>query len=197
MTTTLSRKRFLQMLAAAGVGGGLASISGGLTLPRVYAQTTNLTTLALVPGFRRRSGPPLLFGATGLALTAHRFAAEAIGTLPLQNAPQSGPYLTCVMFGGIVQQAVYRQATIELQLSQAGTGLHVFQLFLGDIYPYPYFDAAPVTGTRIAPTGQQYQRVLPRFQTVQMPDATIRIVATFGGAQVSFFDLELPDAHTK
>lgn len=194
---TYNRKEFLRLVAASGAGIAAAGSMTGLAPAVAFAQTTNFTSIALDPNWRRSRSPSTkLFGATGVSLSRRTFEGEGVDRLPVLAQPSVGPYLLAVVFGGVAEQAIYRQASIELQLSRIGTGLHVVELFLGDLYPYPYYDATPVPTTVTQPNGMQFKRTFPRLAMTQLPDATIQIRATYGGSPVDAFNLELPHFHT-
>ncbi|MBI2773419.1 MAG: hypothetical protein HYX56_02865 [Chloroflexi bacterium] len=180
---TLTRKEFLQILAAASGGVALANAD--------RAQATNFDTVADDPSFRRR-GAPQLFGAVGLSLSSHRLVDENVSSVQTMAIPRSGPYVHAWMFGGHVGGAVYGATSIELTLDRLATGYHFVQLYLASIYPYDFWDTTPVSiDGRVGRI--RVQRWVDRRGTLRLPPASIQVVATWQGRQVSAFRLDLPD----
>lgn len=182
---TLSRKEFLKLTAGAAAASVLARPA------TAYAQTANFTTIAQDPTFPFRR-PPFLFGATGLSSMRRQLDAQGLDQLRVVNLPHSGPYLQAWLFGGQVESAVYRQASIELVLQASGSGYHFVELFLGQIYPHAFFDATPVEIEGRLANGYPVRKFVPRLETLSLPPATIRVFASVGADPVSAFDLDLP-----
>lgn len=190
----LTRKQFLGLSATAVATTAVAPMLAGST-PGAFAQTTNFTTIAQDPDWPYR-GKPLLIGATGSSLALRTLETFAIAQLRTLNMPHSGPYVTAWMLGGQVSSAVYRNATIELQLAKL-SGYHFVELFLGDIYPFQFWDATAVRVAGHLANGYPVEKALPRFQTLDLPSATIRILATYGGQQLSAFELDMPHVRSR
>ena len=178
----LTRKEFLQLAA------GASALS---VLPRpAAAQTANLVTIA-EDGYWRNPGPPELFGATGLSSSSRRLEVAGLSSVNAVTTPRSGPYIRAYMFGGHVAQAVYRRASVELTLDRLD-GYHFVELFLGDLYPHAFYDTTPVKIDGYLSSGTPVRRYVERLATLNLPQITVRFVASYGGQQVSAFDLMLP-----
>lgn len=110
--------------------------------------------------------------------------------------PRSGPYLRAWMFSGSFDVAVYRRASIELQVGSIGRGYHLVELFLRDLYPYDFWDHSPVEVAGSLMNGFPVRRFVPRMETLGLPPATLRVFATLAGRSIGAFDLHLPEFHT-
>lgn len=185
---TLSRKEFLKLLAASGAAAAVMPTASR----QVFAQTENFFTVAEDRTWVHR-GAPQLFGATGLALATAKLITEGITRISVLKSPRPGPYVEAWMLGGHVASATYRKASVELTLDGVGIGYHFVELYLGDLYPFDFFDATGVTvDGPIAPGARSMVHAVPRLATLNLPVVTLRIQATFGGRPLSGFNLELP-----
>lgn len=178
-----SRKEFLRLTGAAGALSVFSSVPAA-------AQTANFTTIA-EDGYWVNPGRPELFGATGMSSSSRRLAAAGLDHVNAVNTPRSGPYVRAYMFGGHVVQAIYRRASIELSLDRLA-GYHFVELFLGPLYPHAFYDATPVQVDGFLSSGTPVRRYVERLSTLNLPQITVRVVASFGGQPVSAFDLMLP-----
>lgn len=182
----VTRKRFLQMTAA--------SVAAASAPRAAYAQTSNFVTIAKDPAWVRR-GPPRFVVEEGLAGMSRRLGDEGLEVLSVFADPRSGPYVRAWMFGGSFEQAVYRQASIELQIARMGSGYHAVELFLGDLYPHDFWDHSPVEINGSLMNGFPVRRFVPRMMTLGLPPATFRIFATLAGHTMGAFHLGLPEFH--
>ncbi len=130
MSRRVTRKEFLKMTAVAGT----AAVASGSLISTPSLAAGGLTTIAEDQIFAH-VGAPQLFGATGIAGPTRRLAAEGITHLNVLAQPQSGPFVEAWMFGGHVGQAIFRKASIELQLDGL-TGYHFVELGIRQLYPY-------------------------------------------------------------
>ncbi len=182
---TMSRKRFLQLVGTATSTAVLGSQN--------TAQAANFLTIAEDDSWLRPTGTPQLFGATGLARCTRRLGSEGLTSVRVIATPHSGPYVQAWMFGGHVQQATYQRATIQLTLDRIGIGYHFIELYLGQLYPYAFWDTTPVEVDAVVGS-RRVRRYVERFATLNLPKASIRVLATYAGQPVSAFLLELPQA---
>lgn len=187
MSKRVTRKEFLKIAAAA--GAGVATV--GVLPTSALAAANGFTTLAEDRAFVH-TGAPELFGATGLASSTRRLAAAGITHVNVLAPAHSGHFVQAWMFGGHVSQAIFRRASIELQLDSLN-GYHFVELDFAQLYPYDFFDLTGVfVEGPIAPGAISTRHAVPRLATLHLPEVTLRVQATFSGTPVSGFDLHLP-----
>lgn len=134
----------------------------------------------------------------GASLTARTLQTLGLERVNVITLPRFGAYLQAWLFGAQVAKAVYRQASVELELERPGLGgYHFVELYLGDIYPHPFYDA---TATQIDSqlwNGLPIRKAVPRFQTLALPHASVRVVGTYGGQPLTAFALDLPSYRSR
>lgn len=139
----------------------------------------------------------MLFPAVGLSASTRKLAEEGIDRINVVAEPQGGPHVQAWMLGGTVSKAIYRGATIELELAQVAAGYHFIELFIGGIYPHHFFDATPVEIDGRLMNGTPIRRFVPRMQTLALPRLVIEVFATLAGGRLSAFTLSLPEFHAR
>lgn len=70
--------------------------------------------------------------------------------------------------------------------------VQIKELFLGDLYQHAFYDTTPVKIDGFLSSGTPVRRYVERFATLNLPQITVRFVASYGGQPVSAFDLFLP-----